>query len=383
MIRNRKKELKSDPIMHKVFASPLRYTQGPGATRDLGNEMNGLGLHGPVCIIAGRSARDLLVPIWESMFAAEGRLFHVYPFGGECSRSEIALGRAASESSGATVIMAAGGGKAIDTSRAIAAEMNLPCVVCPTIASTDSPCSALSVIYTEAGVVESIRLFDHNPALVLVDSEVISKAPLRLLVAGMGDALSTWFEARACMRSGAPNLRGGTASRASLAIAELCWKILVEDGTGAIEAMNSGTITPALERIIEANTLLSGLGFESAGLAAAHSIHNGLTIAPEVHSFYHGEKVAFGTLAQLVLEKAPADEIEQVLGFCTSVGLPVTLGEIGLPKASPELILRIAERSVIAGESIHNMPFPVTAELVAKAIHDANLVGSQWHQKQV
>lgn len=369
--------------MHKVFASPLRYTQGPGATRELGNEMKGLGLHGPVCIIAGRSARELLMPIWESAFAAEGRNFQVHPFGGECSRAEIALGRASAESSGATVILAAGGGKAIDTARAIAAEMNIPCVVCPTIASTDSPCSALSVIYTEAGVVESIRLFEHNPALVLVDSEVIAKAPLRLLVSGMGDALSTWFEARACMRSGAPNLRGGTATRASLAIAELCWKILVEDGTAAIDSMNSGSITPALERIIEANTLLSGLGFESAGLAAAHSIHNGLTIAPEVRRFYHGEKVAFGTLAQLVLEKAPTDEIQQVLGFCKKVGLPVTLGAIGLPEASAELILKIAERSVIAGESIHNMPFPVTAELVAKAIHDANVMGSEWSQKQV
>ena len=368
--------------MHKVFASPLRYTQGAGSTRDLGNEMHGLGLHGPVCIIAGRSARELLMPIWESVFAKEGRAFQVHAFGGECSRAEIALGRAFAESSGAAVIVAAGGGKAIDTARAIAAEMQLPCVVCPTIASTDSPCSALSVIYTEAGVVESIRLFDHNPALVLVDSEVIAKAPLRLLVAGMGDALSTWFEARACMRSGAQNLRGGIATRASLAIAELCWKILVEDGTAAIEAMKSGEITPALERIIEANTLLSGLGFESAGLAAAHAIHNGLTIVPELHSFYHGEKVAFGTLAQLLLENAPNEEIVQVLGFCTSVGLPVTLGQIGLSEASPELIFKIAERAVIAGESIHNMPFPVNAELVAKAIHDANARGLNWIRNQ-
>ena len=214
-----------------------------------------------------------------------------------------------------------------------------------------------------------------------MDSLIIAKAPLRLLVAGMGDALSTWFEARACMRSGAQNLRGGVATRASLAIAELCWKILVDDGTAAVDAMKSGTIPPALERIIETNTLLSGLGFESAGLAAAHAIHNGLTIAPEVKSFYHGEKVAFGTLAQLVLEQAPTDEIQQVLEFCSSVGLPVSLNEIGLGSASPDLILQIAERSVIASESIHNMPFPVTAKMVAQAIHDASRIGSEWRQK--
>ncbi|MEI7920274.1 MAG: glycerol dehydrogenase [Planctomycetota bacterium] len=367
--------------MYHVFASPLRYTQGPGATHDLGKEITGLGICGPACIIAGRSAREQLAEIWQASFASEGLTYHVHNFGGECSRTEIALGRAAAELSSAKVIVAAGGGKAIDTARAIAAELDLPCVVCPTIASTDSPCSALSVIYTDAGVMDSMRLFAHNPALVLVDSLIIAKAPLRLLVAGMGDALSTWFEARACMRSGAQNLRGGVATRASLAIAELCWKILVDDGTAAVDAMKSATIPPALERIIETNTLLSGLGFESAGLAAAHAIHNGLTIAPEVKSFYHGEKVAFGTLAQLVLEQAPTDEIQQVLEFCSSVGLPVSLNEIGLGSASPDRILQIAERSVIASESIHNMPFPVTAKMVAQAIHDASGIGSEWRQK--
>ena len=78
----------------------------------------------------------------------------------------------------------------------------------------------------------------------------------------------------------------------------------------------------------------------------------------------------------------PIYEIKQVLGFCTEVGLPVTLGEVGLSEASPELILKIAERAVIAGESIHNMPFPVNAEMVAKAIHDANERGLKWIRNQ-
>jgi len=65
-----------------------------------------------------------------------------------------------------------------------------------------------------------------------------------------------------------------------------------------------GTVSQAVENIIEANTLLSGIGFESGGLAAAHVIHNGLTVLPETHDTYHGEKVAFGVLVQLVLENA-------------------------------------------------------------------------------
>ena len=68
-------------------------------------------------------------------------------------------------------------------------------VNCPTVASSDAPCSALSVIYTEAGVFQEYRFYRKNPDLVLVDTQVIAQAPARLLTAGMGDALATWFEA--------------------------------------------------------------------------------------------------------------------------------------------------------------------------------------------
>ena len=137
----------------------------------------------------------------------------------------------------------------------------------------------------------------------------------------------------------------------------------------AIAAARTGTITPALERIVEANTLLSGLGFESGGLAVAHSVHNGLTAAPETHDRLHGEKVAFGTLVQLVLEGRDATLIEEVMGFCQSVGLPMTLAELGLDPLNTTLADAIAERAVAAGETAHNEPFLVTAADVRDALY--------------
>ena len=115
-----------------------------------------------------------------------------------------------------------------------------------------------------------------------------------------------------------------------VALAELSWKLLHENALQAIEAVKAKVVTPALEKVVEANTLLSGLGFESGGLAAAHAIHNGLTAAPQAHGLAHGQKVNIGTIAQLVLEGAPAEEIEDFVVFTTKVGLPNTLTEIGL-----------------------------------------------------
>jgi glycerol dehydrogenase len=230
--------------------------------------------------------------------------------------------------------------------------------------------------------VEEIRILPCNPVLVLVDTRVIVQAPPRLLASGMGDALATQFEARACAASHSKNLRGGSSTRSALALAEPCHRTLLEDGVKAIEASRTRKITPAFERVVEANTLLSGLGFESSGLAAAHSIHNGLTAAPQTRSYYHGEKVAFGTLVQLVLENSAISEIEEVIGFCTQVGLPVTLAQIGLQELPREELEKTALRATQTGESIHNEPFDVPSARVADAILIADELGISWQERR-
>ena len=167
-------------------------------------------------------------------------------------------------------------------------------------------------------------------------------------------------------------------TKAAFALATLCYETLMSDGVKAKMACEEKCVTPALENIIETNILLSGLGFESGGLAAAHAIHDGLTILEGTHKYLHGEKVAFGTLAQLALENAPMDEILEVLGFCTSLGLPVCLADIGVDSITDEELRQVAEKACIPEESVYAMPFPVTVESVAAAIKAADALGAQY-----
>jgi glycerol dehydrogenase len=372
---------KGRAAMLSVFCSPSRYTQGRNATASLGGEMLGLGLRGPALLVAGRSARRLLASTWQTTLSEAGIAQAVHPFGGECSLAEIERVKSAARQHQAQVIVGAGGGKVLDTARA-AADLDLPVVTCPTVASSDAPCSALSVVYTEQGVFHEYRFYRRNPDLVLVDTQVIAQGPPRLLVAGMGDALATWFEARTCVVGHVRNMRGGASTRSALALAELCYRTLLADGAEALRAAQAQVVTPGLERLVEANTLLSGLGFESSGLAAAHAVHNGLTAAPATHAYFHGEKVAYGLLVQLVLEGQPRSVLEPVLHFATAVGLPVTLAEIGLTDLPPELLRQVANRATAKGETIHNEPFEVRPDLVADAIRAADALGRAWKKHE-
>lgn len=376
------KDSGSHPVL-SVFCSPSRYVQGRDATRQLPQEILRLGIKGPCLILASPTAFSLLENIWRESFEQAGLGIEVVVFGGECTRAEVARLVREVDRIGASSLIGAGGGKTIDTARAVAHESGVPVVCCPTTAASDAPCSALSVVYHPDGDFESYLLYPRNPDLILVDTEVIAKAPVRHLVAGMGDALATRFEAEAARQAFRTNTVGGLSTMAGAALANLCYQTLLADGEAAIHAVRVGAVTPALERVVEANTLLSGIGFESGGLALAHAVHNGLTVAPETHAFLHGEKVAFGTLVQLVMEGRDQSIVDEVMGFCVRVGLPITLGQLGLDQLSETLLFRIAERVVADGETSHNMAFPVSQRSVAEALLATNAMGSAWLESSV
>jgi glycerol dehydrogenase len=358
-----------------VFSAPARYVQGPDATRRLGHELRYLGFSGPVLIVANRSARALLEESWQSTFEQAGMKYFVYPFGGQCTAEEVKKIEEVAKMHSADVIIGCGGGKVIDAARAAAASLRVGICSAPTLASSDAPCSALSVIYHSNGEVSEYRVFKRNPDLVLVDSSIIAKAPVRLLIAGMGDALATWFEGRTCANNRVKNMRGGASTMSALALAELCYKTLLAEGQSAIAANKTQRTNDSLEKLIEANTLLSGLGFESSGLAAAHAVHNGLTVHPGTRDYYHGEKVAFGVLTQLVLEGAPTHELDEVLNFSRQIGLPTTLRQIGIIDPTKSDLVKIAERTCQPTETIHNEPFRVDSKMVAEAIRQADAMG--------
>lgn len=376
--------------MRKAFICPTKYIQGENELLNLGYFIKSFG--NSALLIAHKDDISRVKKQLESTSKKFDVSFIESNFAGECSRQEVARLQAIAKQNICSCIIGLGGGKAIDTAKCVAEGENL--IIVPTIAATDAPTSHSAVLYTPDGAFDDYAYFKQSPSVVLIDTTIIANAPTRFLVAGMGDALSTYFEARANQQSysnvnaGLPCgvlegvCEGAKPTLAAYALATLCYETLLNDGYKAKIACDNNVVTPALENIIEANILLSGLGFESGGLAACHAIHDGLTIMEGSHHYYHGEKVAFGTIAQLVLENAPEEEIEQVLEFCLSVGLPVCLADIGIENITDQELTEIAEKSSIKEESIHAMPFPITVDAVKAAIITADKIGSIYKKSK-
>jgi glycerol dehydrogenase len=355
----------------KKAVFPGKYIQGVGAIGELPALIDLLGKQG--LILASPSVKDKVLP--ECRIDWSAHAIDIELFRGECCEDELARVSAIVTQKHVDVLVGMGGGKTIDTAKIVADRTNIPVIIIPTVASTDAPCSGCAVLYSKDGIFDSTCYQKANPAVVLVDVGIIAAAPTRFLVAGMGDALSTWFEARSCERSKSANECGGYSTTVGLHIAKLCYETLLAYGVAAKVASERHIVTPALDHIVEANILLSGIGFESAGLAAAHSIHNGLTALAETHSFYHGEKVAFGVLAGLQLTDASTDESAAVFSFCEDVGLPTTLADIGLGNADRERLMDAAEKACAPGQPIHHEAGMITAENVLNAMIAADAIG--------
>ncbi len=362
--------------MAQAFASPGKYIQGNNELARIGKHAASLG--GSAFVLCSPGRLDDLRGVITDSFKDAGIPVAFEPFGGECTKQEVERLRAVVQSQRSNVIIGLGGGKAIDTAKAVAYHEKSPVIIVPTVASCDAPTSAVVIFYNEDGTFQEALLTRRNPNIVLVDTGIIATAPARLLAAGMGDALATYFEARTCVESHRRNLAGGTFTLASYALAKLCYQTLLSDGHAALLSVQNKVVTKALENIVEANTLLSGIGFESNGVCAAHAIYDGFTVIPGARRMYHGEWVAFGTAVQLVLENRPRSELDEVLRFCRSVGLPTTLKDLGMENIGRDQLLQVAKAATAPKESIHNEPFPVSPEDVVAAILVADAIGREY-----
>ncbi|SDY86649.1 glycerol dehydrogenase [Herbiconiux ginsengi] len=347
----------------RVFGTAARYVQGPGALAQIGRHAAGIGSSALVLVDA--FMLPVLAPVIEASFAEAGLQARCRSVASEVTEAAIAA-VTANVPAGTDFVVGVGGGKTIDIAKGTSRRLDLPVVTVPTIASNDSPASRAIALYDDAHQLIEVPLLRRNPALVLVDTEVIAGAPARFLSAGIGDALSKHFEVEACRAAGGITMQGTRGLRVAAIVAAGCYEVLRSQAVRALAALEAGVIDDAFEDTVEAVVLLSGLAFENGGLSLAHAVTRGLMAVPGAASRLHGEHVAYGLLVQLAVLGESDAAIRDLASFLDEVGLPRSLSELGAAPTD-EAYDAVAARTLTAPHVV-NLPEPLTQPALVAAL---------------
>jgi glycerol dehydrogenase len=368
---------KGGPALERQVG-PRLYSRGSGAIAALAKCSS---IYGKQClVIGGKTALARAgVLVTAALTDAGATATETVWYGGECSEDCVNALLLRVTQSQIKLLVGVGGGKALDTAKLVASRTKIPVLTVPTIAATCAAWTPVSALYTAAG--EYIDLVPSvAPLLVAADTGVIGRAPLRYLVSGIGDTLAKRYELEASTAAAGPSDAAAVAG--ALALGRACFQVLADSGRQAIAEVSQGNCDGiALGNVVEAVIMLAGtvseLGGDAGRTAAAHAIYSGLSYLPESHVKCHGELVAFGILAQLCLEGRADVYVKEYLKVSHDAGLPMTLAECGLGELGEDALWRAAEISVQIRD-MDNMPIRVTAEMVYRAIKDADRHGQAY-----
>ncbi|WP_245583540.1 iron-containing alcohol dehydrogenase family protein [Paenibacillus assamensis] len=302
---------------------------------------------------------------------------------GECTLVEAARLAQAARNERADVIVAIGGGKVLDVAKAAAHEAELEVIMVPTLASNCAAWTPLTVFYNEQGQFTHYTIFPKSSLMVIVEPRISLEAPVDYLRAGIADTIAKWYEADVLIRKLEQPV---AAVQIAHLTARLCQRVLLEDGLQSIQDAKRGELSPAfvkvLETIMMTGGMVGGFGDHLGRIAGAHSVHNGLTVAPSTHHLLHGDKVAYGILVQLVLEGNLA-EVEKLLSFYQEMELPYRLSDLGLSVQDEALLKLVASGTTNPQESIHLMAEGITAESVYEAIIRLEQVTQHFYSNRI
>lgn len=355
--------------MLELLISPGKYVSGYDNLKKLGIEVKKMG-NKPMLLIDEK----IEIIVKEGIVSIENLLeIETTYFNGECSFDEVKRIELLIKEKKCDVLVGFGGGKVMDTAKAAGYDAKVKIVTVPTVAATCAAWSSHAAIYTPQGIAETYYPIYKNPDLLFMDKKINANAPVRYIISGMVDTLAKWIETKAFT---GPIENKNTELEIAIYLAQKCYKEVLEYGLKAVNDVKKGVYSKEIDIILEHNMLTAGLvggiGGEACRAVAAHAINNGLTVLPEIcNNNLHGEVVGFGNLVQLVLD-GEIEEAKKIAEFFKSIGAPVTLEDLGFENLTEEKMEKIINKAMYKGDTMWNLPYNVTFDMVKNAIIEAD-----------
>jgi glycerol dehydrogenase-like iron-containing ADH family enzyme len=352
-----------------ILVAPTQVLKGEGILQQAGNAIATFG-NNPL-IVGGTRTLELVKPHLQPILDRDRHQidYNEAAYTPDCCETSLELLREKVQRERIDFIIGVGGGKAMDTAKLLAFQCQLAIVTIPTSAATCAAWTALSNVYSNEGAFQYDVSLDRCPDLLVLDYNLFESAPLRTLIAGIGDAIAKWYEAS--ISSGNSS---ATLTIAAVQQARILRDLLLQKSASAIANVGSEDWREVVDATVLLAGVIGGLGGANCRTVAAHAIHNGLTHIPDAHRALHGEKVAYGILVQLRLEEMvqgsqlAAAARQQLLKFYSEIGLPKTLEDLGLGNVTLTELRRAADVACLPKSDIHRLPFTVTPEQVMAAM---------------
>ena len=317
----------------KPYLGGGRYIQASGAAGFAGREIRKRG-NSKVFILGGKKALDIALERVEPSLAKEKITYQIEIFQGHCTLAKAAELKKKAEAFGADIIVGIGGGKALDTAKLLANDMDIDVVTIPTSAATCAAFAVLSVIYSDEGDVLYSTFHDREVAAVLVDLDLLSeKCPPRMLASGIADAAAKYPEIAFSMDF-AVDWEKSVLPSASLALSKFTWDLFNKIGVQAVADTKANKISPEVEDSICAAIALTGTvsSLVSGGrqLAIAHTFYDGVCkhFKAQQKKYLHGEIVSAGIALQMRVNGFPESDIKQARAFLRALGTPVSFSDL-------------------------------------------------------
>ncbi|MDH6061957.1 iron-containing alcohol dehydrogenase family protein [Chrysosporum bergii ANA360D] len=349
-----------------LTVAPGKVMRGSGILHSVGKEIARWGSR-PL-LVAGNSTLAMTHKSLQPILAKANLVTAASNYGVDCCEASLQTLKTTAQEHQADVIIGFGGGKALDTAKLVAHQLQLPVVTIPTSAATCAAWTALSNVYSETGAFLYDVALCRCPDLLILDYDLITTAPPRTLVAGIGDAIAKWYEASVSSGNSQQTLIISAVQQA-----RVLRDILLQKSATALQAPGSETWQEVVDATVLLAGVIGGLGGAQCRTVAAHAVHNGLTHICG-HGSIHGEKVAYGILVQLRLEEMlqnnqlAASGRQQLLKFYAEIGLPQKLDDLGLGNITLGELQTAAEIALNPQSDIHRLPFTVAIEQLMAAM---------------
>ena len=328
-----------------------------------------------VVLVGGRRALAAAAPgIRAALDSADVQILDEIVYGTDSTQSAIDTLVANQAFRDADIAFAIGGGKAIDTVKTAAKELDKTVFSVPTICSNCSSATAIAVVYNDDHSLKGYA-YPDAPAHIFINPAIIAAAPEEYFWAGIGDALSKQPEVEYAT-SEAELTHTGTLG---LTLAHTCTDPLMAYGEQGMADVRAGQSSEAVRLI--ALDIVVNTGYVSNltnqpdfyyNSSLAHAFYNATTgVQRPGRTHLHGEVVSFGVLV-LFAYTGDTEQLARYAAFNKKLGLPVTLAELDLDESH---LQRIAELAQNTNEWKQANPAPFSPEGFIEAIKAADAFG--------